>query len=397
MNIVLLPTPPFEEIGGVSTHVYMLAKGLRILGHSVFVIQENPSQWFRLPFVRFPELVISRINLYFSRRYRRWAEEVYYIFAVIWKTRGKIDVINIQNVQHIGMAKLVQQLLGCKIALTVHGYLTYEAESGKWCSVGDKTHQWLYSMEKEGYDKSDAIVCVGRAVESYVKQFTTKSIELIHNGLDMDFFQPDSNIENKCNCRRILFAGILQESKGIMDVLQVILVLAQEFGQDVTLSIAGKGPQELSARQFVIEHGLEANVKFLGSLGKDAMPKFYSGGDLFVCPSSQRGLSGKGEEPFGYTALEAMSCGVPVVAYKTGGLQEQVQDGITGYLVEAGNVAELTTRVRTLIADAELLKKMGIAARNHCVQNFSHIKMAQQYVDVYKCDSKMTMSKRQSN
>ena len=382
MKLVLLPSPPFEEIGGVSTHVYMLAKGIRELGHEVSVIPENPPTWIRVPFIRIPEVIFGWVSLYLSRRYRRWAEDAYYFVETLWKTKGQIDVLNIQNVQHVGMAKWLSSLTGCRLVLTVHGYLTYEAESRNWCSMGDQTHQWLWSMEKAGYDQVDSLVCVGRKAASYVAQFTKKPITIIPNGLDTEVYKPGS--KEAPQKTRILFAGLLQAPKGILDALQAIHILDQQSKMKVSLSVAGMGPQEVAAKQYVRDNGLKDQVTFLGSLRKEKMPEFYRQGDILLFPSRQAGLSGKSEESSPYSVLEAMSSGLPVISYRTSALEEHVQDGITGYLVEAGDVNGLANRIRKLADDTELLRIMGSAARNHCVKCFSHIRMAQQYVRVYE-------------
>ena len=387
MNIVLIAAPPHEKISGVSTHLYMLKKGLRETGQSVFVIQENPAPWFRIPFIRVPELIFAQVSIYFSRRYRRYIEELYFVMAALWKTKCRIDVLNVQNVQYFRIAQLLKRLTGCKACLTVHGYLTYEAEARKWCIVGDKTHRWLWSLEKTGYDQFDSIICVGRKVGTYVGQFTTKPIVVINNGLDTELFRPDADLLADNNGRpHILFAGVLHEAKGIMDALEVIRILVKEDGRNLLLSVAGIGSLETTAKQFVLDNRLTDNVVFLGTVNKKMMPSFYRSGTVFLCPARQVGLSGTSEESFPYTALEAMSCGVPVIAYKTGGLQEQVLDGVTGYLVTPSRVDILADRVRTLIDDMELLIKMSLSARTHCVQQFSNRKMAQQYLKVYGYD-----------
>ena len=381
MNLVLLPSPPFEEIGGVSTHVYMLAKGLRELEHEVFVIPENPPPYVRVPLIRLPEKIFAQVNLYFSRRYRRWSEDAYYIVNTLWKTKGKIDVLNIQNVQHVGMAKVLRFLTGCRLVLTVHGYLTYEAETRNWCTIGDKTHQWLWAMEQVGYDQVDSIICVGRKAANYVTQFTAKTVTIIPNGLDTDIFKPGNEVALKKT--NILFAGMLQTAKGILDALQVIHILNSRLEIAISLSVAGTGPQEAEAKQYVLDNGLLNQVAFLGSLHKKKMPEFYRHGDILLFPSRQAGLSGKSEESSPYSVLEAMSSGLPIVAYRTSALEEHVQDGITGYLVDPDDVGALADRVHTLMTDTDLLKRMGAAARAHCAEKFSHIKMAQQYLKVY--------------
>jgi len=383
MNIVLLPSPPFEEIGGVSTHVFMLAKGLGELGHHVFVIREYPPRWFRWPFVRLPELLLEKISLNFSRKYRRKVDDLYFAIDALWKTKGELHVLNIQNVQHAGIVKWLRCLTGCKAILTVHGYLTYEAESRKWCAIGDKTHQWLWALETAGYDQFDAIVCVGSRAGSYVQQFTQKSITIIPNGLDTDLFRPASGDLYPKTKIHILFVGLLQPAKGIMDAIWAIQALVRDYKIDVVLCVAGKGLQEQEARQYVAEHGLGDRVVFLGALNKEKMPDFYRSGDILLFPSKQAGLSGKSEESSPYAVLEAMSSGLPIVAYRTSALQEHMQDGITGYLIEPGDVSSLVKHLRDLCLDIELLQTMGKTARTYCEQNYSQKKMAEQYVNVY--------------
>lgn len=389
MNIVLLPSPPYEEIGGVSTHVFMLSKGLGELGHSVIVIGEYPPRWFYWPFVRLPEVLLAKVSLYFSRKYRRGVDDLYYAIKVLWKTKGKLHVLNIQNVQHAGIVKWLRCLTGCKAVLTVHGYLTYEAESRKWCTVGDKTHRWLWALETAGYDQFDALVCVGSRAGGYVKQYTSKPITIIPNGLDTDLFSPGNRDLNPKTKIHILFVGLLQPAKGILDAIQAIQALVRDNKLDVVLRVAGIGMQEQEARQYVAEHGLADRVKFLGALSREKMPDFYRSGDLLLFPSKQGGLSGKSEESSPYAVLEAMSSGLPIVAYRTSALEDHVQDGTTGYLAEPGDVVSLAERLRNLCLDNELLYKMGQAARLYCEQNYSQKKMAERYVDVYVHSSEM--------
>jgi len=78
-----------------------------------------------------------------------------------------------------------------------------------------------------------------------------------------------------------------------------------------------------------------------------------------------------------------MSSGLPIVAYRTSALQEHVQDGTTGYLIEPGDIVSLTKHLQVLCLDTELMQKMGRTARISCEQNYSQKKMAEQYVNVY--------------
>lgn len=384
MNIVLLPSPPFAEIGGVSTHVFMLSKGLGELGHRVFVIGEYPPRWFYWPFVRLPEMLLGKVSLYVSRRYRRAVEDWFFTLETLWKTKGRVHVLNIQNVRHAGIVKWMRRLTGCRAILTVHGYLTYEAESAKWCAVGDKTHQWLWTLETAGYDEFDAIVCVGGRAGGHVRQFTAKPVAIIPNGLDTGQFRPSSEALHPKTRVHILFVGLLQPAKGILDAIRIVQALVHEENMDVVLRVAGKGPQEQEARQYAAEHGLADRVVFLGALRKEEMPDFYRSGDILLFPSKQAGLSGKSEESSPYAVLEAMASGLPVIAYRTRALQEIVQEGVTGYLAEPDDIPSLAGHLRELCVDPDLLCRMGKVARTYCEQNYAQQRMAQRYLKVYE-------------
>jgi glycosyltransferase involved in cell wall biosynthesis len=384
MRIVLFPAPPYQEIGGVATHVHMLANGLEAVGNQVVVINENPPDWVRIPFIRIPEILLSKLNLYYSRRFRRYAEDLYYALSVMWQTKGKLDVINVQNVQHADIAKKIKQWTGCGFILTVHGYLTYEAEARRWCQVGDCTHRWLWSLETSGYTKPDSIVCVASKTRTYVEKFSTKNIHLIYNGIDTSVFFPDPERAGRRRGQAtVLFAGILQEAKGIMEALEIIRRLTANTNLPVLFRVAGNGPQANEARQFVQKHGLGKYVEFLGAVSREHMPDYFQSGDILLFTSKQAGLSGCAEESLPYSVLEAMSCGVPAVAFNTGGLGELIVHGETGFLCEPGDTQLGAEYLLKLIENVDLMNKMRDKCRQLCVDRFSHYFMAQQYMNVY--------------
>jgi glycosyltransferase involved in cell wall biosynthesis len=90
-------------------------------------------------------------------------------------------------------------------------------------------------------------------------------------------------------------------------------------------------------------------VRFLGKV--DRVSDILRASDLFLLPSAQ--------ESFGLAALEAMACGVPVVASRAGGLPELVADGVSGYLAPVGAVAELTERAVSVLRDGEQQQRMA--------------------------------------
>jgi N-acetyl-alpha-D-glucosaminyl L-malate synthase BshA len=119
------------------------------------------------------------------------------------------------------------------------------------------------------------------------------------------------------------------------------------------LLFVGDGPERVRAQQLAEELGLGERVLFLGK--QSSVAELLSCSDLFVLPSEH--------EAFGLVALEAMACGVPVIATRVGGIPEVVTDGASGYLAEVGDVATMAEQGIALLADDARWNEASAAAR----------------------------------
>ena len=385
LKIMLVPSPPFEEIGGVSTHVRMLAGGLQELGHDVHVIAWLPPRPYRAPFVTLPGLALGTFSGYLSWRWVLAARHLYYLVEGLSATGFSPDVINVQNVMHISMAVRLKRLTGCQVVVTVHGFLADEAEEAGACARGDALWTRLRNLETRGFRHADQIIAVSSSTAAYVDEFAHAPLSVINNGIDTQMFSPSragSDLRGQAESDlRLLFAGALEPHKGVLDAVEV-LVRLREAGISAEMAVAGDGSEIEPGRQVAEQGNVADHISWLGAVNKSDMPAFYRTGDVLLMPSKPRG-SGGGEEPFPYTALEAMACGIPVIAYHTGGLPEQIKDGHTGVLVPAGDSRALTAAA-LLFTDEALKRRMGLNARRHAEERFSALDMATRFADVYK-------------
>ena len=156
--------------------------------------------------------------------------------------------------------------------------------------------------------------------------------------------------------------------KRVTDVVDIFARLAQTVR--ARLVMIGDGPERPRALERIEELGLEDKVLFLGK--HVAVDELLRCCDLFLLPSES--------ESFGLAALEAMACGSPVVASRTGGLAEVVADGVSGHLLPVGDVEAMGDAAAAILSDQATWRRMSAAAREIAVTRFS----AERIVPVYE-------------
>ena len=138
------------------------------------------------------------------------------------------------------------------------------------------------------------------------------------------------------------------------------------------LVMVGEGPELPNARNLARELGVEGDVRFMGA--QPAVEDILTCADLFLLPSAF--------ESFGLSALEAMSCGLPVVGTEVGGMPEYITPGVEGWLCRPGDVSCMVERVCTILTDDAKQKAMGEAAREKALA-FAPEKIVSQYEELY--------------
>ena len=179
-------------------------------------------------------------------------------------------------------------------------------------------------------------------------------IEVLADGVDSKFFSPTGE-SSRNKVKIITFPGRTFDPLKGMDVLLRALIALWAKRQDFRLVVTGSGRPDIGRYPFIVSDDW---------LSDKDIPGMYGRSNIVVVPS----IWG---EPLGLTALEAMSCEVPVVVSRVGGLQETVKDGENGLLFEPGNHLELAQKIETLLDDDELARRMGREGRKHVIANYS--------------------------
>lgn len=190
-------------------------------------------------------------------------------------------------------------------------------------------------------------------------------VPVIPNGVDLRKFPL---VERDWSRPRLLSVGRVVHQKGF-DL--GIRALAGLKDLDWQWRIAGDGPQLPILQAMVRAHGLEDRVRFLGWRTPEQLKEQYAFANLFLFPSRHEGMPN--------AVLEAMSCGLPVVATRIAGNEELVAPGETGALVPPEDVDALRESLLQFLVDANTRERMGGAARQRVEQSFNWERAARAY------------------
>lgn len=198
------------------------------------------------------------------------------------------------------------------------------------------------------------------------------NLRVIPNGVDIDLFR--CGVIKKNSQFRICCVGRLSEEKGF-HVLPRIVRRLKNRGVDVSVTVAGEGPERKRLESLIVSHKVEEYISFVGVV--DDMPNFFLMHDVFLHPAISEG--------FGIAVIEAMACGILVVASAVGGIPEIIKDGVNGYLIMPDDVEGISEKlIQVASMGEERKKRITREGRLRVEEEFSTEKMSQRYADLYQ-------------
>lgn len=227
-------------------------------------------------------------------------------------------------------------------------------------------------------------------VKDYIEKLNPSAFCFDINDTINEIYFKNENLEN--DGRQILFVGSLIKSKGIEDIIKAMVKI-----NDTKLCVVGNSPERklrilfnkikkfLSLngesyfeylQRLVFELNLTDRIEFKGKQSPEVIAKLLSKSKVLVLPSYMENSPN--------VVMEALSSGVPVVAYRVGGLPEFVLDGFNGFLVEVGDIEGLAIKINEIIKNDALFQKMSTNARGFAKERFDSLIAIQKTIDAYK-------------
>jgi glycogen synthase len=314
-------------------------------------------------------------------------------------TLRKVDIIHCHTwCTHLAGC-LLKQLLGAPLVLTTHSLEPQRPWKEEQLGSGYRVSTWL---ERTAYDNADGVIAVSQAMRQDVHEIyevPLDKVRVIFNGIDIDAYRPsfDPAVPTyyKIDPERpfLLFVGRITHQKGIFQLLRAV----RHMDPALQIVLCAADPEtphigkEMAARVEDLKGKTGRSVIWISHfLPQEDLIRLYSHAALFICPSIY--------EPFGIINLEAMACGIPVVAAAVGGIREVVRHEETGLLVpfEPKSLAnpepkdprhfaqDLAAAVNGLLAAPEVRTEMGRRARQVVEEQFSWKSVAQQTLKYYE-------------
>lgn len=275
---------------------------------------------------------------------------------------------------HAVSAYLARQMLRAQgmrvpIITTLHGTdVTYVSE-----------HPSFAAVMKFVMAESDGLTAVSQSLaDGTHRQFNfTRRIEVIPNGVNVERFRPARRSTRLAPFKRdrhpvIMHVSNFRLPKRTPDVVEIFARVRANLR--ATLVMVGDGAELDQAMERAKQLGVAEDVRWLGK--QDAVETLLPHADVFLLPSEK--------ESFGLAALEAMACGVPVVASRVGGLPEVVRHGVDGYLEASGDVEAMAQRCLEVLKAPALAKRLGRAGRQRAEREFGINLMVSQYERYYQ-------------
>jgi glycosyltransferase involved in cell wall biosynthesis len=404
LRIALLTYRGNPHSGGQGVYVHYLSKALRELGHqvSVFSGPPYPDVGNEVALQPVPSLDLYRAEDPFRTPARSEFRDAIDILEyalmctaafpepltftlraarILRARRNDFDIVH--DNQSLGYGLLTLKRAGFPVVATVHHPCSIDRRLELGHARGFRRRfalsRW-YSftrMQAKVARRLDRIVCVSESARADVSRdfgVPTDKATVVHNGVDAELFRPLPEIE-RIEGRIMTTASADVPLKGLFHLVEALAKVRTE--RDAHLVVVGSAKPNGRVASTIERYGLEDAVRFERDVDWVRLVELYAQAQVAVVPSLYEGFS--------LPAVEAMSCGVPLVATTGGALPEVVgHNAGAGLLVPPGDAGALAGAIDQLLGDAALRRKFGAAGRRRALDRFTWRATAEAVVENYR-------------
>lgn len=349
--------PPETAKGGIGTQTWHKARELARLGHTVTVVSRSPDgqrtdtcgdgiRVVRIAHAKHPAHTEIGDWLQYSQQVCDELDQLQEAtpFDLLdfpeWAAEAYAFLLNRTPWHHV------------PVVIQLHGPLVMLAHELGWPEPDSDFYRVGTHMERACLELADAVYSSSQCSLNWcARQYGLEATAspVLHSGIDLSIFRTVP--AERPHPPTLVFTGKLAFNKGVDELVRACCVLADEY-PGLTLKLVGRGNEKETAALQRLAHGSRLRLEWSGFMSGAELAGQYAQSDLFCAPSHYEGGPG-------FVYLEAMACGLPVVACSGSGAEEAVRDGETGLLVPPRDVDALTCALRTLLRNPLLRKRLG--------------------------------------
>ena len=302
---------------------------------------------------------LPRMKNHVRKKYLEWLEN---LFDEIVKDQGKPDLIHAHSILYGGWAAAqISKKHNIPLVVTEH------STSFSRGLISEENKLYI----KECLTIAQEIIAVGPGLQNDLSVYTDREVKIIPNIVDTKRFNAVKETVNKNEEFRFFSLAFLTYKKGI-DVLLNAFANGFNNNEQVELIIGGEGEEKNKLMELAKELNIEGRVTFLGELSREQAALEMKKCDSFVLPSRY--------ETFGVVFIEALACGKPIVATKSGG-PDLIVNEENGLLVDVNDVKGLATAMQNIVKHYETYSEKEII--KDCHNRFSEEAVSKQLKELY--------------
>ena len=387
--------------GGQGVYVHDISKALSMMGHKVDVISgpPYPNLSDQVSLVKLPGLNLFQTFSFKDRLKIFWMKEskslsdIYEFISVLLGGFPEMRTFGYRAKEYLGKKKQYDIVIDNQSVSyymvdiqkefpfieIIHHPITkdfkHEIEGNKKILYRLSRHRWysFLKMQKKVAPKINTIVTPSHnSLQDISKDFNCDpaNIFVIQNGLDIDVFKPNNNITRN-PLRLITTASADVPLKGLDYSLRSLAELKKNFN-GIHLIVIGKLKEDGHTSRLIKKLNIERDVKFKTGLTKEGIAEEYAKSSISLVSSLYEG--------FGYPVIEAMSCGVPLIAANTSSIPELVGEFAT--LIPSQNVQAQVKAIKHVIENYDDYKNIAEKGRVHIIEQFNWLKITEEYENI---------------
>ncbi|HCX28027.1 MAG TPA: hypothetical protein DHI91_02720 [Candidatus Portnoybacteria bacterium] len=382
MRIAIFSDTFFPQINGVTTTVYQSAKSLTKLGHEVmiFTVAPDAAKYIdpdikNLAIVSLPSVPAL---IYPSLRFTLPLG-----FSLNKLRKFKPDIIHSHTPLSVGWeAVMCSKFFKIPLVGTHHtfydDYLKHIKLDYKW----GKKFSWKSTVGY--YNRCNLVLSPTQSLADALKeQGLKKPVVILQNSIDTNLFRPATEAGAKEQLKHqygifgasLIFEGRLSYEKSIDQVIKAFVLMLKKMSE-LKLMLVGDGPERKNLEKLAEKLKIKDSVIFTGLLPYgEKIVEAYQASDIYITASKSENMP--------VAILEAMGCGLPIIAVKERGLAELVKENINGFFAKTDDPSDIAQKTLDLLNKPELLKKFSEASRV-LARQYSHEQIAVTLEDLYK-------------